>query len=87
MEELTFDVSQFAYVVCYHGFLILLYSWYMQALQEISVEDRKRQLENSKSELNAIEKRIEEVNREFKNMEKEVQEALKMVSFINDNNN
>jgi t-SNARE complex subunit (syntaxin) len=50
------------------------------------VEDRKRQLENSKSELNAIEKRIEEVNHEFKNMEKEVQEALKMVSFINDNN-
>ncbi|XP_069679641.1 structural maintenance of chromosomes protein 3 isoform X2 [Periplaneta americana] len=50
----------------------------MQALQEISVEDRKRQLENSKSELNGIEKRIEDVNREFKNMEKKVQEALKM---------
>lgn len=56
--------------------------WCMQALQEISVEDRKRQLENSKSELNAIEKRIEEVNREFKSVEKKVQEALKMVSFI-----
>ena len=53
----------------------------MQALQEISVEDRKRQLENGKSELNGIEKRIEEVNREFKNMEKKVQEALKMVTF------
>ncbi|KDR15942.1 hypothetical protein L798_09869, partial [Zootermopsis nevadensis] len=50
----------------------------MQALQEISVEDRKRQLENSKSELIAIEKRIEEVNHEFKSMEEKVQEALIM---------
>lgn len=58
----------------------------MKALQEISVEDRKRQLENSKSELNAIEKRIEEVNREFKNMEEKVQEALIMVSSINYSN-
>lgn len=58
----------------------------MKALQEISVEDRKRQLENSKSELNAIEKRIEEVNREFKNMEEKVQEALIMVSSINCSN-
>jgi structural maintenance of chromosome 3 (chondroitin sulfate proteoglycan 6) len=54
----------------------------MKALQEISVEDRKRQLENSKSELNAIEKRIEEVNHEFKNMEEKVQEALIMVGSI-----
>lgn len=61
---------------------IYLFFWYIQALQEISVEDRKRQLENSKSELNAIEKRIEEVNHEFKSVEKKVQEALKMVSFI-----
>jgi structural maintenance of chromosome 3 (chondroitin sulfate proteoglycan 6) len=58
----------------------------VKALQEISVEDRKRQLENSKSELNAIEKRIEEVNREFKNMEEKVQEALIMVSSINCSN-
>jgi structural maintenance of chromosome 3 (chondroitin sulfate proteoglycan 6) len=58
----------------------------VKALQEISVEDRKRQLENSKSELNAIEKRIEEVNREFKNMEEKVQEALIMVSSINYSN-
>nr|CAD7394287.1 unnamed protein product [Timema cristinae] len=50
----------------------------VQALQEISVEDRKRQLENCKSELIAIEKRIDEVNKEFKNMEKKVQEAMKM---------
>nr|CAD7572794.1 unnamed protein product [Timema californicum] len=50
----------------------------VQALQEISVEDRKRQLENCKSELIAIEKRIDEVNKEFKNMEKKVQEATKM---------
>lgn len=55
----------------------------MKALQEISVEDRKRQLENSKSELIAIEKRIEEVNHEFKSMEEKVQEALIMVSSIN----
>lgn len=58
----------------------------MKALQEISVEDRKRQLENSKSELSAIEKRIEEVNHEFKSMEEKVQEALIMVSSINYNN-
>ncbi|GLH09602.1 hypothetical protein R5R35_002746 [Gryllus longicercus] len=50
----------------------------MQALQEISVEDRKRQLDNSKSELTAIEKRLDEVSRECKNMEKQVQEATKM---------
>jgi structural maintenance of chromosome 3 (chondroitin sulfate proteoglycan 6) len=58
----------------------------VKALQEISVEDRKRQLENSKSELSAIEKRIEEVNHEFKSMEEKVQEALIMVSSINYNN-
>ncbi|XP_071448386.1 structural maintenance of chromosomes protein 3 [Hetaerina americana] len=49
----------------------------VQALQEISVEDRKRHLDNSKSELAAIEARVEEVNRQFKETEKKVQELMK----------
>lgn len=49
----------------------------IQALQEISVEERKRTLDNSRLELAGIEKRIEQVNKDFKMMEKKVQEAVK----------
>uniref|UniRef100_A0A1B6HDC7 RecF/RecN/SMC N-terminal domain-containing protein n=1 Tax=Homalodisca liturata TaxID=320908 RepID=A0A1B6HDC7_9HEMI len=49
----------------------------IQALQEISVEERKRTLDNSRLELAGIEKRIEQVNKDFKAMEKKVQEAVK----------
>ncbi|KAG8273129.1 Structural maintenance of chromosomes protein 3 [Homalodisca vitripennis] len=52
----------------------------IQALQEISVEERKRTLDNSRLELAGIEKRIEQVNKDFKAMEKKVQEAVKRVS-------
>ncbi|XP_046992407.1 structural maintenance of chromosomes protein 3 [Schistocerca americana] len=49
----------------------------VQALQEISVEERQQKLKNCKAELEIIDKRIENVNREFKAVEKKVQEALK----------
>lgn len=39
---------------------------YFQALQEISVEDRRRKLENSNAELNAINNRINDVNKNVK---------------------
>ena len=49
----------------------------MQALQEISVEDRKRRLANSKSDLSAAEKRIRQINKEMEEVERKVQAAVK----------
>ncbi|XP_065216528.1 structural maintenance of chromosomes protein 3 [Planococcus citri] len=49
----------------------------VQALQEISLEERKRTLENSRQELTGIEKRLEQLNKDFKDMDKKVQEAVK----------
>ncbi|XP_039283231.1 structural maintenance of chromosomes protein 3 [Nilaparvata lugens] len=49
----------------------------IQALQEISVEERKRTLDNSNLELQGIEKRIEQVNKDFKAVDKKVHEAVK----------
>ncbi|XP_013173489.1 PREDICTED: structural maintenance of chromosomes protein 3 [Papilio xuthus] len=49
----------------------------VQALQEISVEDRKRRLANSKSDLAAAEKRIRQINKEMEEVERKVQAAVK----------
>lgn len=49
----------------------------MQALQEISVEDRKRRLANSKGDLAAAEKRIKQINKEMEEVERKVQAAVK----------
>ncbi|XP_045597906.1 structural maintenance of chromosomes protein 3 isoform X1 [Procambarus clarkii] len=49
----------------------------MQALQEISVEDRKRQLEHSQSEIQRVDARIEEVAVQYKDVEKKVTEHQK----------
>uniref|UniRef100_A0A1B0CYF8 Structural maintenance of chromosomes protein 3 n=1 Tax=Phlebotomus papatasi TaxID=29031 RepID=A0A1B0CYF8_PHLPP len=52
----------------------------VQALQEISVEDRKRQLNNCRNELAATDKRIKKVNQDLEDMdkrlEKEAQEKI-----------
>lgn len=49
----------------------------VQALQEISVEDRKRHLDQNSSDLSAINKKIEDVMEAHKEMEKKVQAATK----------
>ncbi|XP_028160169.1 structural maintenance of chromosomes protein 3-like [Ostrinia furnacalis] len=49
----------------------------VQALQEISVEDRKRRLANSKTDLAAAERRIKQINRELEEVERKVQTAVK----------
>ncbi|XP_060876657.1 structural maintenance of chromosomes protein 3-like [Metopolophium dirhodum] len=49
----------------------------LQALQEISVEERKRTLESSRLELNAIEKKLDTINVDMKNIDTKVQEAVK----------
>ncbi|KAF9799978.1 hypothetical protein SFRURICE_000990 [Spodoptera frugiperda] len=49
----------------------------VQALQEISVEDRKRRLANSKADLAATEKRIKQINKELEEVERKVQAAVK----------
>lgn len=51
----------------------------LHALQEISLEDRKRQLENSKVELDEIDRKIKKVNKDFDNMETKVKEMTKRV--------
>lgn len=55
----------------------------LHALQEISLEDRKRQLENSKSDLEEIDKKIKKVNKDFDNMETKVKEMTKRVRTYN----
>lgn len=48
-----------------------------QALQEISVEDRKRHLEHSQSEIVRVEQRIDDVQGQYKEIEKKVSELQK----------
>uniref|UniRef100_A0A6B2ELJ6 Structural maintenance of chromosomes protein n=1 Tax=Phlebotomus kandelakii TaxID=1109342 RepID=A0A6B2ELJ6_9DIPT len=50
----------------------------VQALQEISVEDRKRKLNNCRNELGATDKRIKKVNQDLEDMDKRVQDAVKL---------
>ncbi|KAL0121068.1 hypothetical protein PUN28_008650 [Cardiocondyla obscurior] len=49
----------------------------VQALQEISVEDRQRQLDSSKIQLADIEKRLVKVNEDFKTQNEKVTNAMK----------
>ncbi|KAJ3646857.1 hypothetical protein Zmor_024423 [Zophobas morio] len=49
----------------------------LHALQEISLEDRKRQLQNSKNDLEEIDRKIEKVNKELSAMENKVKEMAK----------
>lgn len=49
----------------------------VQALQEISVEDRKRKLTNCNTDRGEAEKRIEKVNKDLGVVEKKVQDATK----------
>lgn len=50
----------------------------VQALQEISVEDRKRKLQICNTELTEAEKRIGKVNQDLQQMDKKVQDAVKL---------
>lgn len=50
----------------------------VQALQEISVEDRKRKLTNCNADKIEYEKRIEKVNKDLQMVEKKVQDATKL---------
>lgn len=52
----------------------------VQALQEISVEDRKRQLANCGTDLAAAETRIDKVNQDLQSMESKLQKAVRAVS-------
>lgn len=52
----------------------------VQALQEISVEDRQRQLDSSNNQLADIEKRLMKVNEDFKSQNEKVTSAMKKVS-------
>lgn len=54
----------------------------VQALQEISVEDRQRQLDSSKIQLADIEKRLVKVNEDFKSQNEKVTSAMKKVSIL-----
>lgn len=52
----------------------------VQALQEISVEDRQRQLDSSRNQLTDIEKRLMKVNEDIKVQNEKVNSAMKKVS-------
>lgn len=52
----------------------------VQALQEISVEDRQRQLDSSNIQLADIEKRLVKVNEDFKLQNEKVTSAMRKVS-------
>jgi structural maintenance of chromosome 3 (chondroitin sulfate proteoglycan 6) len=53
----------------------------VQALQEITVEDRQRLLDTSKTQLSDIEKRLLKNQSEFKSQNEKVAAAAKKVSF------
>ena len=53
----------------------------IQALQEISVEDRQRQLDSSNAQLADIEKRLVRVNADFKAQNERVTNAIKKVNY------
>lgn len=57
----------------------------VQALQEISVEDRQRQLETSTASLKEIEKRLVKVTADFKSMTEKVNTTNKKVIFYSFN--
>lgn len=50
-------------------------------MQEISVEERKRTLENNKLEVQTVKKKLETLNADIKIDDKRVQEAIKKVLF------
>lgn len=50
-------------------------------MQEISVEERKRTLENNRLEVQTVKKKLETLNADIKIDEKRVQEAIKKVLF------
>lgn len=52
---------------------------FLKALQEISVEERKRTLENNKMEVQTVKKKLELLNADIKVDDKRVQEAVKKV--------
>lgn len=51
-------------------------------MQEISVEERKRTLENNKMEVQTVKKKLEALNADIKIDDKRVQEAVKKVMWI-----
>lgn len=53
-----------------------------QALEEISVEDRKRKLENCETDLVTAKGRIDKVNKDLQATESKLQKAIKSVSDI-----
>ena len=53
----------------------------VQALQEISVQDRQRQLDSCKAQLADIEKRLVKVNADFKSQNEKVTIAMKKVQY------
>lgn len=61
----------------YHFYITRRKDELVQALQEISVEDRKRRLANSKTDLSAAEKRIKQINKETEDVERKVAVAVK----------
>lgn len=53
----------------------------LRALQEISLEDRKRHLINCRTEVEEIDKKVEKVNKELTVMENKVKDMSKKVTF------
>lgn len=56
--------------------------YFLKALQEISVEERKRTLENNKMEVQTVKKKLEVLNADIKIDDKRVQESMKKVFSI-----
>lgn len=54
----------------------------LHALQEISLEDRKRQLVNCKAEMDEIDKKVEKANKESSVLETKIKDMSKKVTSI-----
>lgn len=62
--------------------MVIVIIIYLQALQEISVEERKRTLENNKLEIQTVQKKLEVLNSDIKVEESRVQDAIKKVLLL-----
>lgn len=68
------------YIIIHYFFKYhIFFFFFFKALQEISVEERKRTLENNKMEVQTVQKKLEALNADIKIDDKRVQEAVRKV--------
>lgn len=66
-------------ILLFYKYNVYFYYYFLQALQEISIEERKHTLDNKKLELGVVKEKLESLNNDINNYDKKLQELLKKV--------